>query len=294
MKKTNVYVTGANGFIGKSLINYLNETDEYNVAGISHSENNNALNNVIYSDYKDMQWLKDNLKKNSIIIHTAAHIPNSYEEYLSREIFDINTNIDKFIVNTFLDFADKFIYFSSISIYGYGHKDLVDITEESSINVFNYYSRSKLFGENLVRKYYKNKEYILRLSSPYGLGKNNTGVIEKIIYNAVRNNDIEIYRDGNRTQDYIYIYDICKVIYTIINYKPKSGIYNLSSGNSCSMSELVETIIDIFKSNSNVIRLNKEESSSVSINNRKICKEMNVNFVDIKTGINNLMKSKGK
>lgn len=294
MKKKNVYVTGANGFIGKSLINYLNETNEYNVVGISHSENNNVLNNVIYSDYKDMQWLKNNLKKDSIIIHTAARVPDSYEEYFSREIFTINTNIDKFIVNTFLDFVDKFIYFSSISIYGYGHKDLVDITEESSINIFNYYSMSKLFGENLVRKYYKNKEYILRLSSPYGLGKNRKGIIEKIIYNAVRNRDIEIYREGNRTQDYIYIYDICKVIYTIINYKPKNGIYNLSSGNSCSVLELVETIIDIFKSNSNVIRINKEESSSVSINNWKICEEMNINFVNIKTGINTLMKSKGK
>ncbi len=294
MKKINIYVTGANGFIGKSLIEYLNKIEKYNIVGISHAENNSFSNNIIYSDYKNIEWLKSILVKNSILIHTAAHIPKAQNECLDKEVFDINVNIDRFIASAFLEFVESVMYFSSISVYGYGYIDLIKVTEKSSINAFDYYSKSKIFGENIIQKYYKNKEYILRLSSPYGKNKKNKGILETITYNAINGYDIEIYRNGDRTQDYVYISDICKVVSIIINNKPENGVYNLASGNSCKMSNLVKTIVEIFKSNSQIINIDKEESPSVCINNTKICKEMNVSFLDIKTGIYNLMKTKGE
>lgn len=285
MKKINIYVTGANGFIGKYLINYFKKFDKYKVLGVSHSNKNYFLNDIIYTDYKDIKWLENILRKSSILIHTAAYIPKEKGNYSNKETFHINSNIDKFITNAFLGFADKVIYFSSVAIYGYSYKDIINITEQSPVNILDYYSKSKLFGERVIRENYRNKEYILRLSSPYGIGKNNIGILEKTIYSAINNEQIEIYGSGNRTQDYIYISDICKVIHIIIDTKIENGVYNLASGMPCNMSQLIKIIIDTFKSNSNVLIINKNETPSISIDNAKICKKMNIEFLSVKEGI---------
>lgn len=297
MTKVNVYVTGANGFIGKSLINYFDKVQEYNVIGISHSSKNYIDNGTIYSDYRDYKWLRDNVKEESMLIHSAAYIPKKHEHYLSKEVFDINSHIDRFIVDTFNDFVQKIIYISSISVYGNGYKELINITEESQISTFDYYSKSKLFGEELVHNNFHGKEFILRMSSPYGSGKNNISILEKTIIKAIGNENIEIYGKGNRTQDFVYISNICDVIYKFIKFNRCSGVYNLASGSSRTMLELTKIIIDIFKSNSQIIEINRQEAPSVFINNNKICKELNVSFLDLRNGIEkmyNLMKSNGE
>ncbi|WP_027624888.1 NAD-dependent epimerase/dehydratase family protein [Clostridium lundense] len=291
MEKRNIYITGANGFIGKSLINFFSNIDEVNVIGISHSSSNYVLDNIVYSDYKNIEWMRKVLKSKSILIHTAACIPKKQISNLTNELFETNTSIDRFIVKSFLNFVDKFIYFSSISVYGYGHHDLINITEESSLYTLDDYSKSKLYGERLIHTYYKNKEFILRLSSPYGIGKSNIGILEDMIYKAIKNKDIEIYGNGVRTQDYVYISDICKVVYNIVMNNTKTGIYNLATGNSCKISELAKIIISVYKSSSKLLSIDKEESTSVHIQNKKICTEMNVNFVNIKEGIQHMYYS---
>jgi len=292
MFKKNVFVTGASGFIGSNLIKYLKYNTNINVKGISLGCNM-EINRILYTDYNDVKWLKKKIENmnNVIVIHTAAHIPKSNKEYMSSKTLDINKKINDFITEVFNEIpVEKFIYFSSISVYGYGYKDLIGVTEDSELLIENSYAESKLYGEEKTLNNFNNC-YILRLSAPYGHNKKRKSVLENMIEQALRDEEIAIYGEGNRTQDYIYIYDIWRVIYKLIHENIKVGVYNLASGHSCKMIDLAKTILNVLNSRSQIKFINKRESSSVSIRNDKLAKFLNMQFINIEEGLKRMYSS---
>ena len=79
--KQNILITGANGFVGSSIIDYLNKK-KYNVYGMVRDNFQNNLSNVIYFTLDDLLKLENQNVLDSIdtIIHAAgrAHIRFSF------------------------------------------------------------------------------------------------------------------------------------------------------------------------------------------------------------------------
>lgn len=286
MEFSQIYITGANGFIGKELIRCFDDKfANKKIIGISYSENNYIEGNKIYSDYKNTAWLKDNIEiDNSIVIHTAAYIPNEREKFKEIETLEVNEKINSFVYECFKE-CKKIVYFSSVAVYGYGYKELQNIDENSEIILKDYYAKGKYSGEKLFGKLKKN--CILRLTSPYGKSKKNKNILEKIVENVAKCNEIIIYGEGNRTQDFIYIKDVCEVIYRILK-NDISGTFNLGSGNVVTMMDVIQIAEKIMKKSAKLVKLDIKEENFTSVNIDRLIEKTGYSFRNIEEGIEDM------
>src|SRR3989339_596643 len=88
MKKI-VYITGANGFIGQSLVNHLSSKN-YQVYALLRPRSIPAFTlnqnvHVVYGDLTDLESLKRTIPKGCVVVNLAA---NPYHPRLS---YDVNT-----------------------------------------------------------------------------------------------------------------------------------------------------------------------------------------------------------
>ena len=91
----------------------------------------------------------------------------------------------------------------------------------------------------------KKNMLVARISNPYGPGQDyhkGVGFIDAAIKRALANETIEIWGDGKVVRDYIYIDDVCKMLYKLIDYKGEYEVFNLSSNTGTSQNEIVDAI----------------------------------------------------
>lgn len=237
-----ILLTGANGFIGTYLKEYLPKNG-YEVISISYHDLQ-ALNSVEDIDY----YCK---KNNNIdaIIHLSANI-----DFNENNPLIINDNVTLTYITLLLSqklSVKKYIYTSSTGIYGQPVYNPID--EQHPIKCLSLYHQSKFLAEELIRYFYeKNNDFnytIMRISSPLGYGLNRRTLITQFIKNAIKGSDMVLYGSGTRVQNYIDIRDICTAIKAALECK-KSDIYNLVSGKSYSNREIAEICLKIFNSKS--------------------------------------------
>ena len=73
--KKNIFITGANSFVGTRLINFLKKKNTYNIRGIDLLDTKNKKN-IFKLDLRSKDLYKF-IKKNSTIVHLAAVSRNS-------------------------------------------------------------------------------------------------------------------------------------------------------------------------------------------------------------------------
>ena len=91
----------------------------------------------------------------------------------------------------------------------------------------------------------KKNMLVARISNPYGPGQDyhkGVGFIDAAIKRALANETIEIWGDGNVVRDYIYIDDVCRMLYKLIDYKGEYEVFNLISNTGTSQNEIVDAI----------------------------------------------------
>lgn len=287
-----IYITGAKGFIGKNLIKKLNKSDGfYRIRPVSHGLNMQEGEHI-YSDYEDIKYLQNlvDYKNNNIIVNCAFYMPKRYLDIKpDKELYDKNKDIVDFLCEVFKGSNHvKIINVSSIDVYGCGEKELINIDENSSIHVEDFYSRSQKYQENTFRINFKDT-INLRMSIVYGKGKDKETILEGFIKKAVNNKDIQLQGKGSNTRDYIYIEDVLRTIKHFIDIGARKGeVYNLTSGYDITTRKLVEDIIDIFNSKSKIETIDEEERPSVTIDNKKLKEETSIKFKTPKEGLKEL------
>lgn len=264
----NILVTGANGFVGRSLLTELIEKKEYNLTALDKSDS------CIPRHYKSLgrfSFIKSDISRKDslvripantdILIHLASAIPHHGK--VSEEDM-IHTNV----TGTFNLFSfvqrhceiENIIFSSSVSVYpaqdGY-------LKESTAPDPLDTYGITKLAGELFVKTVFKKeRHFILRYPSIYGIGQNPSTVMPIFIHRAVTGNDIVIYGAGNRRQNFIHANDVARsILACLVSVNP--GVYNIGSTSSTSMKELAGTIISVFSSRSRIRYVKKEEDRSV-------------------------------
>ncbi|HIP13129.1 MAG TPA: NAD(P)-dependent oxidoreductase [Arcobacter sp.] len=270
----NIFITGANGFIGLHLKEYLqHKHNNYSLFTPSSQEldlaHEKQLDNYIISNKID------------IIIHLAnkgggRDITNmkNITEYNLRIFF----NIVKHEKN-----VKKIISFGSGAEYG-KHKPIVNVTEEEStpmpLDAYGFY-------KSITSKYIERANNIvqLRIFGAYGEYENYRF---RFISNAIVKNllHLPITINKNVFFDYIYIDDLTKIITWFINNEAKEKIYNVVSGTKIDLITLANTINETsdFKSDINILKdgLNNEYTA----NNSRLLSELgDLNFTEPKEAI---------
>jgi len=266
-----IYIVGCNGFIGNRLFRYFKRLLKYRVIGIDQGKNE-IFDDIILSDFTDVELLKNKIENNSFVIHTSAYIPEINNDNIETEI--INEKIIRFVIEVFKEKnVKKFFNISTISLYGYGQRVLDNVTENDMIILANYYSKAKYRNEILLTEFFANN-YNLRISSPFGEGKKKKSFLDLAIGKIINNEEIVIYGNGERTQDYIWVEDIARIIEEILIKDALPGNYNLTSGMSLSVMEVISIIENVTQKSAKTISINRAEDYSVSVCNNKLLKEI--------------------
>lgn len=107
-----------------------------------------------------------------------------------------------------------------------------------------------LFCQAMAREH-KKPIVMLRLFTPYGPDIQEERLIAKIIFNALRGEDIKLTRP-EIARDYIYVDDIVACFFEVARHAQKFGgeIFNVGSGIPTSIAELVQYILQKTESKS--------------------------------------------
>ncbi len=246
-----VVVTGSRGFIGNRLCDALVNLG-HEVVEIDLSLGHNV------EDWKSFE----ELPKFDYMVHLAARIfvPESFENprsfYQTNILGTINANEACRINDA------KLIFFSS---YAYGAPDYLPIDEQHPVKSFNPYSRSKIMGEDICKSYFADfgvKSVVFRPFNIYGPNQDAKFLIPSIIEQALKGNIT--LKDNRPKRDYIYIDDIINAVLKAMDYEPAgSEVFNLASGKSYSVEEVVNYTKKIIGGDISVNYLNEHRPNEV-------------------------------
>ena len=223
-KKMKIEITGATGFVGANLSNYLKASKQIEFLKVR---------------YKNDQRYNFN---GDVIIHLAgkAHDLKKVSNY--QEYYDANYELTKQVFDSFLISKSQiFIFFSSVKAVA---DEVNGIVNEIQIpNAKTHYGKSKLLAENYIlsKELPPNKRvFILRPCMIHGPG--NKGNLN-LLYQLVSKSLPWPLGSFNNQRSFCSIDNVCFVIQEILEREDiPSGVYNLADDNAISTNRLIELI----------------------------------------------------
>ena len=281
--KVRIVLTGGLGFIGANLVKWL-DADHYEVTivdnitvvdSMDYTVRTNRLAKIV-KERPDVKIIKDDIFNFQIpegtdcVIHLAAlaGVRRSFrekDEYV-RNNFDGTDYMISQIAK--MHHRPLFINASSSSVYGNSKKE--KSTENDDINkTISPYAMTKSCAESLIKEFTKAhgiSAISLRFFTVYGPGMRPDLAICKFTRAIDNENEIELYGDGTTSRDYTYIDDICMGTIKALKWgmqRVKDNdtsfyeVFNLCSGNSISLDDMVNEISEALGKNALVRYVDK-------------------------------------
>jgi len=248
-KNSKILILGNRGFLGASLFAHLSQQGESEVIGY----NSSSLDLTCPDNYNSLESLVDR-DTTVIMAARAASDPDPLKTF----------NRDLAIICNVVQFFEKkpvkkFIYLSSISVYGEDETNL-SISEETKIAPSSYYGISKFTSEELLRKAAKESEtplVVLRPCMVYGPG--HVGLPygpDRMVNSLFNKNLVEIFGDGCDRRDYLFIKDFLVVMKKFIT-DDCFGTYNLGTGNNYSPWDIIGVLRGLMENEFQIIKLKR-------------------------------------
>lgn len=269
LNEKKLLITGATGTIGTYLIDVLillkeKKNISCKIIGMARNKKRFEERFSKYLEKSNFDFLCHDVNesfsdilniKPDYIFHFASNThPVSYA---TEPISTILTNV--LGLNNLLDFASKsgtkrFIYASSVEIYGENRGDVEKFTENycGYINCNTMragYPEGKRTGEALCQAYIAEKGLdivIPRLSRIYGstMLESDSKVVSQFIKNAVNGKDIVLKSDGSQFYSYTYIADAMNAVLYCLFFGKNGEAYNIA-GSDVHLSDMAQILSEI-------------------------------------------------
>lgn len=268
-----ILVTGGAGFIGSCFIRYmLNKHPDYriiNLDALTYAGNIENLDDIkdnknyafVHGNICDKKLVKDIVAEADCIINFAAesHVDRSIE---GSEIF-IETNV-KGTLNLLQSAKDlgveRYIQISTDEVYGSLGKDGY-FYETSPISPNSPYSASKASADMLARAYFETFKVpvlITRCSNNYGPYQYPEKLIPFFISKLLKGEKVPVYGDGLNVRDWLYVYDHCSAIDTVLHKGEVGEVYNVGGHNEKTNLEITKLILNAMGRDENSIEYVKD------------------------------------
>ncbi len=295
----NILITGGAGYIGRQIINLIDKkkfnivvVDNLNTTKKNYLPKNIKVEKINILNKKKLEKLFSIYNFDGVI-HLAAKCVVSESQKYPDIYYETNIIGTKNIIRYSKKFKVKhFIFSSSCSIYG--NSDGI-VKENNKKKPVSYYGKTKLIGENLIKRSFKNtkiKFVILRYFNVVGADlKNKIGEIgdKDRLFNNIskkiinKNFKINIYgndyktKDGTCIRDYMHVYDLAKIhLICLKKFKhiKKSLELNCSYGKGYSVLDIVKSFEKIAKRKINLIYKERRngDTEKVIASNKKLNK----------------------
>jgi len=248
-------ITGANGFMGRNLIDAWHVTRD--IVGIdlppalwNHSSLEPFRNIVpiYYYDLREEQYLAiEHLKYVDTVIHCAAstRIQPSWEQYDDYYLNNITASQQLF-ANCQRYGVKTFVYFSSSSVYGcslYPRQSEGDRLEPT-----NPYAISKMAAERALTVQAQRGDTRLIIVRPFTMygdymdyGKNGL-VIARYLRAWMDQEPLLLDGGGTQTRDFVHASDVVTALDLILEQADHGSIYNVGSGSSVAVKQLADCV----------------------------------------------------
>ena len=270
----NILVTGGAGFIGSCFIRHiLNKYEDYkviNIDALTYAGNIENLNDVkdnpnykfVHGNICDKELISELINEVDCVVNFAAesHVDRSIT---GPEIF-IETNV-KGTLNLLQAAKDakieRYLQVSTDEVYGSLGKTGY-FYETTPLAPNSPYSASKASADLLVRAYYETyKMPVLntRCSNNYGPYQYPEKLIPFFISKLLKGEKVPVYGDGLNVRDWLYVYDHCSAIDTVLHKGKIGEIYNIGGHNEKTNIEITKLILNA---------MGKDESSIEYVQDR--------------------------
>ena len=266
-------VTGGAGFIGSCFIRYmLNKYPGYkilNLDALTYAGNLENLDDV--KDNPNYDFVKGNICNTelvSMIMDNVDVVVNfAAESHVDRsirgpEIF-VETNI-KGTLNLLQcakqSNVQRYIQISTDEVYGSLGKTGY-FTEDTPLSPNSPYSASKAGADLLVRSYYETygmPVIITRCSNNYGPYQYPEKLIPLFIAQLLKGEKVPVYGDGLNVRDWLYVYDHCSAIDTVLHNGKVGEVYNIGGNNEKSNLEITRLILKALDKSEDYIQYVKD------------------------------------
>jgi len=257
--KQYIVVTGAAGFIGSCLTGFLNQHGYRDLILVDAFGDPKKSPNLEGKEYafrvereEFFDWLVENKPAIAFVFHIGARTDTTEFDYSIHE--HLNVDYSKKIWAYCVAHGIGLVYASSAATYGAGEKGYDDRHGlEKDLKPLNPYGVSK----NEFDKWALQQESAppfwagLKFFNVYGPSEYHKARMASVIFhsfNQIKKDGVvklfrshrPDYKDGQQLRDFVYVKDVIKVCFWLMEHRPASGIYNLGTGKARSFEDLVK------------------------------------------------------
>ena len=262
MKKKNILVCGATGFIGRNVAEFLARKNEFEVYGTFFNSKpyDNPNIRLTRCDLTDKNSVQEIVREKDVVIQMAA-ITSGVKDIKNVPYIHVTDNavMNSLLLRAVFDNnVSQFIFPSSSTVYPLSDRPLKETDSENKDlgDIFPAYfgsAKTKLYIEDMCKffsKFGRTKHTIFRHSNVYGpydkydLEKSHVfgATITKVMQ---ADKDVEVWGTGEEERDLLYVSDLCDFVYTSLNQTSNLELVNIGSGEAISVRNLVKKIIDL-------------------------------------------------
>nr|QFC18123.1 NAD-dependent epimerase/dehydratase family protein [Vibrio parahaemolyticus] len=285
-------ITGGSGFIGSALVStLLSRVDIEQLIIVDILERPLDLHDekvrwvkTSFIDIPNNEKLLEEFKscRIDVLFHLATTMfPKRSSDNPTQDLLENGAYSVAFCRSMYNIGVKKIVYASSGGLI-YGDNLEKNILDENSLtNPKISYGIVKKINEDYLRllsEHYNSKFISMRISNPYGINQNKVGTqgVIPIFVNLILNSEeINLSESEFSCRDYIYIDDLVSALEKAIDYNGKFSIFNICSGISYTLSQLIE---EIERKTGRKAKVNKADSSVesfVKLTNEKARIELN-------------------
>jgi ADP-L-glycero-D-manno-heptose 6-epimerase len=260
-QSSNIVVTGAAGFIGSCFTGFLNEKGFNQLILVDEFGRLDKVNNLSGKKFTHrierddfFQWLEMNKPEIGFVFHLGARTDTTEFDYAVHE--RLNLEYSQRIWDYCMIKQIPLVYASSAATYGSGALGYEDDHElPFRLEPLNAYGISKNeFDKWAIRQRSRPPFWAgLKFFNVYGPNEYHKGRMASVIWHAFQqikqNGSVKLFKshrpdfkDGQQLRDFIYVKDILKVCFWLMENFEKiknSGLYNLGTGVARSFEDLV-------------------------------------------------------
>jgi nucleoside-diphosphate-sugar epimerase len=285
-----ILVTGATGFIGKSVIQKF--SDKENILAISRTgtelqKTKSSQVKWVQGSLDDEETLSQIVKFNpQAVLHLAwSGLPDYSIENNTR---NFNSHIKLFGFLKKCSELEKIVFAGSCWEYGPVIGKVAEGQEKLPANLFATFKNSI---RNIAESYFSDSKTKIvwgRVFFSYGPGQRSQALIPSLI-DSFKNGRVPEIKNPLAVNDFVFIDDVAEAFVSLLSSKSiKSGVYNIGSGEPHSVAEVVNLVADNFGSSFRLPepKIDEFDSAGFWANTSLICKEISwVPKLNFKLGI---------
>ncbi|MBE9218226.1 NAD-dependent epimerase/dehydratase family protein [Dolichospermum flos-aquae] len=242
-----VLITGSSGFTGTHLVKYLQQNSDIEIDCVTRNKQQD--NSGFICDLTDCNSVENLIQeiKPDRIYHLAGSFTNDYSVDYANNVISTKNILDSLIKSKI---SSRVLLIGSAAEYGLIKEEDNPVSENYPFNPASIYGLTKVYQTHLMQFYCQVHDMDIVMARTFNLlGKN----ISRQLFIGRVYQQIEEYKSGKidkiilgdleSKRDYIDVQEAVKYYETIMVYGKTGEIYNVGSGNSVRLYDLLKSIL---------------------------------------------------